>query len=124
MFANYDYYITAYGGVIIPEAQFLKSEAKAAALIGELSFSRAGTLSFVPEDIKLAACAGAEIFYKYDKALSELSLGIKSESVDGYSVSFENAENVLEACKGEATSAIAIYLPRSHKLRYRGVSYD
>lgn len=123
MFADYDYYTSVYGGEVIPLAQYARSEAKAAAFIGELTFSRVVKLPFVPEEVKQASCAGAEVFYKYDKILAELSPCIKSETVDGYSVSFAGTNEIRQQCRAEAEDTISVYLPRSHSLRYRGVSY-
>ena len=122
MFADYEFYTDIYHGTSIPKADFSKNERMAAAFIDALTFGRASRLTDVPEEVKLASCAGAEVFYKYTKALDAQPIGVKSESVDGYSVSFTDTTELHRQRERAVTDAISLYLPRSHPLRYRGAS--
>ena len=60
-YADYAFYVTEFAGNIIPNEEFQRVIAKASAYIKNITFSRVDE-SNVPEEVKAAACAAAEIF--------------------------------------------------------------
>lgn len=114
MYVSYDFYIRAFGS-IIPETEFFKSEAKAEAVISCLTYIN-GDIFAVPEvvPVKMAVCAAAETVYLLDKQANEMGATIKSESNDGYSVTYvtettdgQTAEQLL---RRKVLEAVRIYL--------------
>lgn len=100
MYVSYEFYSQVYGAVI-PEADFPKVEAKAEAVISYLTYFNGNIFAEEDNRMKLAVCAAAEVIFnsKQNNGTSG-SAGVKSESNDGYSVTY-----VTEAQDGQTAEA-------------------
>ena len=111
VYADYVYYAEVFRGAAIPSAALFDSlSVKATAYIRKITFGRSDkAFEDMENDIKNAMCAVCEIYYN-----TMGSEGIKSESNDGYSVTYAdtatNETSLLNAAK--------LYLPC--ELLYRG----
>lgn len=100
VYATYEYYIESYGGETIPANVFPRMIAKASQYIDNFTFGRIteGDMEVFPS-ISACACEMAEIIYKA-QTNNVSGKEIKSESTDGYSVSY-----VTERADGETEEA-------------------
>lgn len=107
MYADFEYYKNNFfGRVIENEPLFNGLCAKAAAYIDKITYNR---ICEVTADVKNAVCAVCEVFAQdYGRG------GIKSESCDGYSVTYEDDKVFY----GKLRAAAMLYLPQN--LTYAG----
>lgn len=124
MYAEYSYYLSEFGGNIVPETDWQMAATKASRFIDQLTGYRAAAMAD-SDAVKLATCAAAEVSYKYNqydkKAVS--TAGVSSESVGSYSVSYSGTTaETLEIRNAEMMDAASLYLLNSGIL-YRGVNY-
>ena len=85
-YVDFDYYEKNYEGEAIPADSFNKYVIKASAHMKRFTFGRINE-NDVPECVKYACCEMCEAIYQHDQA----QIGgrtVKSESNDGYSVTF------------------------------------
>ncbi len=116
-YADYAYYKENAHGNAIPEEEFPKAALKASVFIkcithGRVSDSFESDYPQFTDEIKLAACAAAEVFYETDKRLREHGgREVQSENNDGYSVTYANIQESGES-PGEqrAMQAVRPYL--------------
>lgn len=132
-YADYAYYTGTFNGKLIPEASFPQLARRASALADYLAFGRIEKHdeSDLPDAVKDAVCAAAEILKADDDkraALLAKTQGgvLKSENIDGYSVSFGNSDTSAElanksAAEQEAYDEIRKYLMNTGLL-FRGFS--
>ena len=124
MYAEYSYYLSEFGGSIVPESDWQAMATKASRYIDQITLMRAAEMSD-HDGVKLATCAVAEIQYKYaqqDKRTVR-SAGVSSESVGNHSVSYtEVTEETLAVKNAEMQQAASLYLFPTGLL-YKGVSY-
>lgn len=116
-YVDYAYYKEKAHGKDIPEEDFLKASLKASVFIkcithGRVSDSFETDYPQFADEIKLAACAAAEVFYEVDKRLREHGgREVLSENNDGYSVTYAD---VTEAGRSpgeqQAIQAVRPYL--------------
>lgn len=100
-YADYAFYVTEFAGNIIPNEEFQRVIAKASAYIKNITFSRVDE-SNVPEEVKAAACAAAEIIYNTEASnAGSREKEVKSESVGNVSVSY-----ITEQTDGELREKI------------------
>lgn len=85
--ADYEYYISDFGGSMLSRADFNRLSARASALASAYTFARAESSGL--DCVKDAVCAVCEVIYK-----DEQRGGVKSENNDGYSVTYDEGENV------------------------------
>lgn len=118
-YVDYEYYKESFVGSKISKTAFPKYEARAEAHLHRITFGRVKSLLEIPDEVKKAICAMAEINYQEDKK----TLGIRSENIDGYSVSY--GDFTSETKNAELYSAAKDYLSDTGLL-YRGRSrkYD
>ncbi len=88
IYADYNYYTATFGGKAIPEGNFLACARWTSALLDRLTFGRLKKFDAVPDAVKDAVCAASE---KYYSSQQRTASGVKSESNDGYSVSYDDA---------------------------------
>lgn len=89
LYADYEYYISAYKGNLAEE-EFEKSITKASAYVRRITFGRADD-NMEMEEVKLAACAVCDLIANDEKVRSKHSgRVVTSENTDGYSVSYES----------------------------------
>ena len=88
LYADYEYYISAYKGNL-PKEEFEKSIMKASAYVRRITFGRADD-NMEMEEVKLATCAVCDLIANDEKVRSKHSgRAVTSENTDGYSVSYE-----------------------------------
>lgn len=124
MYAEYSYYLSEFGGSIVPESDWQAMATKASRYIDQITLMRAAEMSD-HDGVKLATCAVAEIQYKYaqqDKRTVS-SAGVSSESVGNHSVSYTAVtEETLAVKNAEMQQVASLYLFPTGLL-YKGVSY-
>ena len=90
---TYDYYKSGYSGYELEEQEFNKYLGEATRCVSRLTSGRSEKeeYSSFPK-VKNAICAAAEAACKCDKTygVNSYSYGVKSESKDGHSVTFDN----------------------------------
>lgn len=122
-YVDYNYYSETYGGNKIPKDSFDACEKRAEAVLHRISFDRVKRLPEIPDMVKDAICAMAEIDYQEEKKTP----GVKSENSDGYAVTYADSGNTTGASGRVALmhQEASIYLGNTGLL-YKGVSrkYD
>ena len=92
LYADYEYYISAYKGKLAEE-EFEKSIMKASAYVRRITFGRADD-NMEMEEVKLATCSVCDLIANDEKVRSKHSgRAVTSENTDGYSVSYESGES-------------------------------
>lgn len=109
MYADFEYYKNDFYGSFIADKELFNGLCvKAAAYIDKITYNRI-CKDEVTADVKNAVCAVCEVFAQdYGRG------GIKSESCDGYSVTYEDDK----ALYGKLRAAAMLYLPQN--LTYAG----
>lgn len=133
-YADYAYYTGSYFGTSIPEASWPEWSRKASMRVEYLTFGRTGKLSasVLPDAVFDAVCCAAEVMYEYDKrkqarAAATKNGAVKSESNDGYSISYGGTDigdemEATAACDAEADKVIGEYLAHTG-LMFKGWSH-
>lgn len=111
-YADYTWYTGDYGGSIIPESDFLRHAKWASYLIDQLTFGNITSDDDVIDCVKDATCAAAELAYNYYRSsiATEDGRGKKSETNDGYSISWDDTLNSAESLIAECRESILAYL--------------
>lgn len=113
-YADYAYYSGTYQGTAISEDAFAALARRASLLIDRITFNRLNTGWPVTEAVKMAMCAVAETIKATDEAQAEqtaaYAAGIKSESTDGRSVSYNDADAIRAAYEAQWSGAAEPYL--------------
>lgn len=114
MYVSYDFYKKTFGDAI-PEADFSKVEAKAEAVIGYLTYINGDIFAKEDNRVKLAVCAAAEVVYNSKQSNGASgSAGVKSESNDGYSVTYvteaQDGQTAEAALRKKIAEAVRLYL--------------
>lgn len=111
MYVSYDFYKKAFGG-IIPAESFPRAEMQAEAHIRALTYINGDIFATESDTIMVAVCAAAEVIYQHEKAGS--TTGLRSESNDGYSVSYvteaQDGQTTEEVLRKKVYEAIRLYL--------------
>ena len=90
---GYDFYLSEYGGFLIPENRFPYYESKAAAYVDAVSFGRVTGCSLSEDELRavgFAVCDAAEYYY-FTGENKQASSGISSEKVGDYTVSYSSS---------------------------------
>ena len=116
MYVSYDYYSQTFGGTL-SEADFKKAEAKAEAVIGYLTYINGDIFAKEDNRVMLAVCAAAETIHYHNTQTSangNQAAGVKSESNDGYSVTYvteaQDGQTAEELLRKKVLEAIRVYL--------------
>lgn len=91
MYASYEYYITVWAGIEIPAQDFTRLANKVGRQIDYLTTNRVNLLPTVPAEVKNAVCAAVEELYQLQQSVKNNPAGIKSESNDGVSVTYQDS---------------------------------
>lgn len=114
-YVDFDYYEDTYEGVAIPEDSFNKYAIKASVHLKRFTFDRIDE-NDVPECVKYACCEMCEAIYQHEQA----QIGgrtVKSESNDGYSVTFVTEQDGQNDALGSKLYSIAkLYLADTNLL--------
>lgn len=116
MYVTYEFYSETFGSSI-PEEDWTKAEAKAEAAISYFTYVNGDIFAVENSSVMLAVCAAAEVIYKNEQASaagSASAAGVKSESNDGYSVTYvteaQDGQTAEEALRKKIFEAIRLYL--------------
>ena len=116
MYVSYDFYKQTFGDTI-PEADFSKVEAKAEAVIGYLTYINGDIFAKEDNRVKLAVCAAAEVVHYHNNQASangNQAAGVKSETNDGYSVTYitegQDGQTAEELLRKKILEAVRVYL--------------
>ena len=118
MYADYAYYKDSFGGTLAAE-EFNRYARKAERF---LNYVIMGEISEVTEQVKNAVCAAAEAVAEIREGVANIPQGIKSESTDGYNVTYKdyNADDLADREKRAMFKAIRQELYNTGLL-YQGV---
>lgn len=98
-YASYEFYKNSFCGNIIPESDFLKAITRAGWYIRQITFGRVSddfetAYPEYAENIKMAACAAAEVFYQEEQRTKEHDgREVSSEENDGYSITYTDVSD-------------------------------
>ena len=113
MYADYSYYQETFGGTM-PEAAYAAAERKAEACISYLTYLNGDIFATEDDRGKQAVCAAADVIQEDSQKRASGSAGLKSESNDGYSVSYvteqQDGQTAEEALRRKVFEAIRVYL--------------
>ena len=121
MYADYVFYVEAYGGEVIPPLDWPRISRHADAYLDRLTYNRLRNGAVVTDTVRMAACAVAEVMHRHEETQTANPVGIKAESVGGQSVTYEDAAASSERYEAELLEAADLWIPRSDPLRYAGV---
>lgn len=121
MYADYVFYVEAYGGENIPPLDWPRISRHADAYLDRLTYNRMKNGAVVTDAVRMAACAVAEVMRRHEETQTANPAGIKAESVGGQSVTYEDAAASSERYEAELLEAADLWIPRSDPLRYAGV---
>lgn len=109
IFADYNYYTDCYAGRLLTSDNFAFYMTKAGYFINYATMGKIG--EDVPDSVKMAACAVAEVYFNYDEFGR-----ISHESIDGYDVTYISDTSL----HSELSDTVETYLATSNLL-YRGM---
>lgn len=120
---DYGYYTSVFLGAAVSETDWPRAIREACAFVDQITYSRLQRLAKIPEEAQLAACAVADVVQAKRAAMDKINAaaGVKSFTNDGYSESYADAAQLSDDFARRMADAAAVYLPRSHPLRYAGV---
>lgn len=118
MAADYNFYREIYQGSLIPQENFSAAFLRAHAFLSSITCGRL-TAENMTDNIRMAACAVAEVYFAQRQA--PCAAGIKSENVDGYSVTYEDRATAQQQLLTALFAAADLYFPRTDPLRFMGV---
>ena len=121
MYADYVFYVEAYGGEGIPPLDWPRISRHADAYLDRLTYNRLRNGAVVTDTVRMVACAVAEVMHRHEETQTANPVGIKAESVGGQSVTYEDAAASSERYEAELLEAADLWIPRSDPLRYAGV---
>lgn len=122
IYADFSFYIDMYKpkkDMAISAADFSFYARKATQIIKQYT-GRNINENNIPECVKFCCCEIAEILAESDK-LSQNQGGKSSESVQGWSISYESKEQTLQAMQTKIKSSVYSWLSGTGLL-YRGIS--
>lgn len=112
MYATYHFYRQTYGGEM-PEKDFAGAEVQAETLIRYLTCINGDIFAEKDDRVKLAVCAAADVVFQSRKQDCGAA-GIRSESNDGYSVSYvteaQDGQTAEEVLRRKTAAAVRPYL--------------
>lgn len=120
LYADWDYYTGVYGGNLDGDC-FFPAARDASAYIDRLTYGRLKHGAPVTDEVKMAVCAIADVIAEDKVRKQQLEAGIKSESVAGHSITYEDRSTAARQLKNNMRTAADLYLLPSDPLRYAGV---
>lgn len=110
-YADYAYYAGTFVGNKISEADFPSLARDASANIDRMTLGKLKSMPIIPDSAKMATCAVAERIQIAQKAETEsANPAIKSESVDGDSVSYNDSVTIRAQLYADYENAALPYL--------------
>ena len=120
-YADYTYYKNMFCGTRLTESEFNHYVIAASAYVDAFLFYRLSSGAEVTNNVKNAVCAVAEVEKAESVQVGETSAAIRSETVDGDSVTYATAQEIAFAWNREKRSLIELYIPANSPLRRRWV---
>lgn len=121
MYADYAFYAERYGGEMVSATDWPHVSRRSDAYLDRLTYNRLRRGSAVTDAVRMASCAIAEVIERHRKQQEASPSGIKSESVGGQSVTYEEAATLSAQYDAALLDAADLWLPRTDPLRYAGV---
>lgn len=112
IYADYAYYTNTYKGTSTSQDAFAALSRRASAFIDRLTYNRLNNGYAVTDAVKMATCAVAEAMQESTetKKTAIPAASVKSESVDGDSVTYQDPGDIREALETLWTEAAEQYL--------------
>lgn len=120
MYADYVFYVEAYGGENILPLDWPRISRHADAYLDRLTYNRMKNGAVVTDAVRMAACAVAEVMRRHEETQTANPAGIKAESVGGQSVTYEDAATLSERYEAELLEAVDLWLPGRTRCVMRG----
>ena len=105
-YLTYEEY-SSLGGSSIPEMPFNLLEYNARKEIDKYTFGRLIGISEIPQEVKLCEFELIKMLESYE-SLNQQNKGIKSENIDGYSVTYSGIENNVTSAKNSQIKDIIV----------------
>lgn len=105
-YLTYEEY-SSLGGSSIPEMPFNLLEYNARKEIDKYTFGRLIGISEIPQEVKLCEFELIKMLESYE-SLNQQNKGIKSENIDGYSVTYSGVENNVTSAKNSQIKDIIV----------------
>lgn len=120
-YVDFSYYQNTYHGNLVSEEEFGSAELEAESYVNAITFGRIQRLDEIPDCVKKAICSATEEMHLY---LTRRNAPVKSESNDGYSVTYADAIGESE-CIQSMKRKVSMHLANTG-LMYKGWSkkYD
>ncbi|MDO4175708.1 MAG: hypothetical protein Q4D42_13180 [Eubacteriales bacterium] len=121
-YVDFNYYQQTFHGTM-SEIEFERARIEAEAFVDSITFGRIARLDVIPDAVKNAVCAATDEINRRNQSQQQHS-GIKSESNDGASVTYDDAISD-DQCRANMSAKARMYLANTGLL-YRGFSkgYD
>jgi hypothetical protein len=112
MYADFAFYRDTYKGAAVDEDAFVALERQASLFIDRITLNRLNTGWRVTDAVKMAVCAVVDVLKEHEDARQEAltAAGVKSENTDGYSISYQNADDIRAAVESAMLEAAQPYL--------------
>ncbi len=122
MVVDYLYYTGVFLGTAVSEADWTRASREALQYVEVHTYGRLHGLAELPENVRLAVCAVAEVCAAQHAAAEKrtAAAGVKTFSNDGYSETLADAVQLDADFVRQKAEALDTYLPRAHPLRYAG----
>lgn len=120
-YASYEDYIMVFQGERIPQEAFPAAVREASAYVDRVTYGRLKTMEAVPAAVCMAVCAAAEAVWDGQTIRAAHPAGVASETVGSHSVTYTDPGALQAHTTAAMASAVDLYLPLSHPLRYAGV---
>lgn len=120
-YADYAYYTGVFNGKALDGQEFAKFSELASFYVDRALFGRLGGGETVIDPVKKAVCAISEIWKEEEEQSGMVRTAVKSESVDGDSVSYADPDKLAAFWSKKKAELFNLYLPPSDPLRGRWV---
>lgn len=109
-YADFEFYRDTFLGEKIPEERFPQFARDASVQIDRVTFNRLKNAADIPEEVKNACCAAAEVLYLTEDASVKAAGGISSETVGEHSITYSASVGTSSSANGSVRSAIKDHL--------------
>ena len=121
VYADYDFYCSQYRGHPLHDYEFDLLAHEASIYIDTMTFDRLHSGWPSTDAVRYACCAIVEAIHQYDIRFKKgVPVEVKSENVDGYSVTYTDMSVLRKEAAMAKQEALDRYLPPTNPLRYAG----
>lgn len=112
MYADFTFYHDIFHGSAVDQDAFAALERQASSFIDRITFNRLYQSGQVTDTVKMADCAVVDTLKAHEttQQVAVTSAGVKSENVDGYSVTYQSADDIRAAVESAMLEAARPYL--------------